>query len=575
MTRGLRWRRAIATLVAAVAVVGGLLVAGSAASAAPRPAPTPAPGPSRPQPAPGPSTGTPTPAPTPTPDPAPGPTPPGGLPNDSGGGGGGLFDIAGAIRDAIVGLIEWIGETGLSPVLATLGATVLSSPDLTGNPAVRTVWTTSLVAANSVFVLLVVAAGFTVMSRETLQALVGVREVLPRIAVAGISTNVSLLLVGKVVAFTNALCTAIAGQGVDGPAAVATIGQVLDQARQGTGGFLAGLLILGVLVMAVLVLITFVLRTSMLVLLVATAPLALICHATPQSEPLAYTWWRGLCAWAAIQVGQSVILLATLRVFLTPKGTTVLGVPAGGDGLLSILVCLTMLWLLVKLPGWMRTFILGPLGQGRGLIRQLVSTVLLFKTLGAVTGLTTTSTRSTRRPTHRTHRAASSTTATGTATTFRRPTMTPRRPPPPAPVSPPASPSPGPSPVGPVVFSHAPGHHRPRPGPAGAPGPVPFTSPPRTTAPRTATARPSPLVFSHPPVATPPSTGPRARPTAARFSAAPPPPARLAPPRTPPPPPTFSSAPAPPVSLRRRSAPPGPIFRPPAAPPSTDQGGED
>jgi hypothetical protein len=576
MTTPRVWRRLLLAFVVVVLAFGGLLAAGSAAMADPNPAPapTPAPAPSAPkatptptptpgppQPAPPPPTGKPSPTPVPTPDPAPGPLPPGGIPtgadDDSG---GGLFDIAGDIRNAIVSFIEWIATTGLKPVLTTLGGTVLSTPDLTANTAVHTVWMTSLVVANSIFVLLIVIAGFIMMSQHTLQAQYGLKEILPRIAVAGIVTNTSLLIIGKVIEIANALCTAIAGQGVDGNAAAATINEALSSAGNiGSGTFLIALLILGVMVMAIMVIITFVLRIAMLVLLIVLAPLALICHAIPQTEGLAYMWWRGLFACFAIQLGQAVILLATLRVFLTPKGPTVLGMPASSSGLLGVLVCLTMLWLLVKMPAWMRMFILGPLGQrhGGGLMRQIIGAVLTIKTLGAMTGITKATSRTVARTTR---------TATGRTTPVRR-AGTPTRRAVPATTTPPtAAPPPGGGPT--PAVAHTP--LSPRAGqsnvvPAGATAASPpgalKTSPPAVAfshAP-TLAARPRPTAavrFSHHTPASPPSPSPR--PTTS-------------------PRPVFSSAPTPPPSApaaaaqpspRRTSPPAAPTFSHPTRPPA-------
>lgn len=63
-----------------------------------------------------------------------------------------------------------------------------------------------------------------------------------------------------------------------------------------------------------------------------------------------------------------VVVLGTVKVFLTPSGLVLLGVPATASGLLGVLVCITMLWLPVKIPGMMKQYVLAPLGlrsQGR------------------------------------------------------------------------------------------------------------------------------------------------------------------------------------------------------------------
>jgi len=101
---------------------------------------------------------------------------------------------------------------------------------------------------------------------------------------------------------------------------VTAIEQILVTSATAPGmpSILYALLVLAVLVMAVGVVMTFILRTVLMVLLLGCAPLALICHATPQTEGLAYVWWRALAVCLSIQVGQAIIVLATVRVLLTP-----------------------------------------------------------------------------------------------------------------------------------------------------------------------------------------------------------------------------------------------------------------
>jgi hypothetical protein len=449
-------------------------------------------------------------SPAPTPTPTPVPSPPGGT---SGGvsvsvGGPAWFDIPGQIRKAINDFFVWVARTGLKPVLDTLGSTVLSTPDLTGNDKVRAFWTTSLLTANAVFVLFIVLAGFVVMSRETLQTQYGVKDMLPRLALGGIAANLSLLACGKVLWAANALTAAIAGQGVDGPAAAAALRQTVDSARYGTN-FLLALLVLALLVMALVVVIMFILRVAAIVLLVGIAPLALICHSTPQTEGLARLWWRALGACVGIQLAQAVIFLATLKVFLTPAGRIVLGMPATGSGLLGLLVCLTMLWVLIKLPGWTRQFVLGPLGQrrGRGLLGQLAYTYLTVRTLSAAAGLTRRSGKAGRTP-------GTPGAGTGTAPYPNGPRPSPYRPGPPRPSRPdPPRPSrpgparPSPAPAGPVTFSHTPAVQTPLGRPDGTNAAPTFSQQPTPANPTAAPPRGVPPArFSHPSPPQPTST---------------------------------------------------------------------
>ncbi|WP_436970726.1 hypothetical protein [Micromonospora rifamycinica] len=443
-------------------------------------------------------------------------------------------------------MVVWVAEQALQPVMEALGSSWLSTPDLTDNEQVKAFWTTSLIAANGVFVLFVVANGFLVTTRETLQTRHGLKQVLPRIAVGAVLANSSLIIGQKAIAVTNALTVALAGNSVDGPVAATAIRQITDDALQGQG-FLMVLLVIAVVVMCLLLEFTFVLRLAALVILLGIAPAALICHASPLTEGVAQLWWRAFLSCLGLQLGQAVVVMATVKVFLTPAGPTVLGVPATGNGLLGVVVCLTMLWLLIKLPGWMRQFVLGPLGQGngRGLLGQLVRAFVVTRTLGAAAGIL--------------GRTAPSSPAAG-RTPPRPPGPRPSRggprpPCPPRPSRPGPTPVP-PSPAGPVAFSHAPVTHTPLPAPSGTNAAPTFSHP---AAPSTPTAVPSgevaPVRFSHPAPPQPPSPSPAAPPGRVAFSDTPAPMARPAV-SGPAPAVTFSSA-SPPQTAPRR--PPGPV----------------
>jgi hypothetical protein len=478
-----------------------------------------------------------------------------------------MFDIPGQIRKAINEFLLWVAKTGLRPVMDALGTTVLSTPDVTGNPQVKAMWTTSLVTANGIYVLFVVLGAFIIASRETVQSSYGFKEIAPRLAMGAVISNVSLIVCGKAIEIANALTAAIAGQGVDGPSAAKAIAGILDQPLTGTNpNILLALLVIAVALLGVVVVISFLLRVALLVILLGIAPLALTCHATPQTEGIAYTWWRAFAACLGLQIAQAVIVLGTVKVFLTPSGLVLLGVPATASGLLGVLVCITMLWLLIKIPGLMKQYVLAPLGlrsQGRGLIGQLLQAYVMFKTLGAAAGIIGGGGK-TGRP-----RAAARpqpTTGTGTATGTRsaRPVPAPRgqaaRPTTPRPV-----PS-RPSPAAPVAFSNAPVTQTPLPAPAGTTGAPTFSNPPQPATPAPAPTGPAPAApFSHPSAPQPPSTRPSGSPAPVAFSNATP----AAPSRTPagpPPAATFSTPPVSQSAPRRPPAPVTPVFS--SAPPT-------
>ncbi|MET8529153.1 hypothetical protein [Micromonospora sp. NPDC005172] len=551
----IRSRRPVSLLLLGVVILAGLALSWAGPAHA---EPSPAPGPPATAPGTPPTPGVPdpgvrppgvdpppsapaTPAPTPVPSPTPGQP---SVDDDPA-----WYDIGGQIRKAVVDLVVWTAEQALQPVMEALGASWLSTPDLTTNEHVKAIWTTSLITANGVFVLFIVANGFLITTRETLQSQHGLKQVLPRIALGAVLANGSLLVCQQAIMLTNALTVAIAGNTVDGPAAAAAIGQIADNALQGKG-FLMVLLAVAVVVMCLLVEFTFILRLAALVILVGVAPAALICHASPLTEGIAHTWWRAFAACLGLQIGQAIIVMATVKVFLTPAGPTVLGVPSTADGLLGVLVCLTMLWLLIKLPGWMRQFVLGPLGQrnGRGLLGQLMHAYLTIKTLGAAAGIL--------------GGANAARTAGRTAPRPPGPRPSPGGPRPPRPPRPPhPGPTPvPPSPLGPAAFSHAPVTHTPLPAPSGTNAAPTFSHPAAPSTPPPAPSGGVPAAqFSHPSAPQPSPPAPAAPPARVAFSDA-----TATTPRATPsgaaPGVAFSAAPAPQSAPRRPPAPVTPVF---------------
>ncbi|MGA5304568.1 hypothetical protein ACPCHT_31980 [Nucisporomicrobium flavum] len=468
-----------------------------------------------------------------------------------------MFDIPGQIRKAINEFLLWVAKTGLTPVMDTLGSTALSTPDLTSNPHVKAFWTTSLIAANAIYALLVMLACFILASRETLQTQYGFKQIAPRLAVGAVASNVSLLLFGKIIEIANAVNSAIAGQGVDGPTAAQALTGILDQPLNGTNpNILLALLVIAAAVLGIVVVITFLLRIALLVLLFGIAPLALACHATPLTEGIAFIWWRAVGGCVGLQIGQAVVMVGAVKVFLTPSGLVVLGVPATTSGLLGVLVCVTMLWLLIKLPGLMKRFVLAPIGlrsQGRGLLGQVVQTILMIKTFGAAAGLTGAAKAGGAAASAGRPRAV-----TSTATTAARPVPVPRRRTGRAGTPRPVLPRP--SPVGPVAFSHAPVTQTPLPTRAGTNAAPTLSHPPQPAVPAPAPSGPAPAApFSHPNPASQPSPRPTTAAPPATFSNAASAPASPTP-VTPPQAATFSHAEPSQSAPHRPPAPVTPVF---------------
>ena len=364
-----------------VALAGAavLLVLGSAATAVAEPAPAPVPpistAPVNPAPSPslpgiyGPGFSPDSNIPAPS-GPVPGENAP--SPSDPG-----WLDIPGQIEKAID---EWFGnlvKLALDPVLHLLGATLLSSPNLTDG-RIAQVWDGVLITANTLYVLFVLVAGVTVMSHETVQTRYSLKQVAPRLLIGVVASNASLWAINQIVSVGNALSGAL----IDGRVAADGIGNMLTSLIVAklflpSGPMNLFFLLVG-LVLAVLgaaLLLGYLIRAVILIVLTVAAPLALSCHALPQTEGIAKLFWRAVFGCVAVQALQALVLITAVQVLFDPQANTILGLPNGGT-LLDLLICLCLFTVLLKIPGWVRRIVMGrspfhssPLS---GIARQLV-----------------------------------------------------------------------------------------------------------------------------------------------------------------------------------------------------------
>jgi len=298
----------------------------------------------------------------------------------SGPGAPGLFDITGHITAAINGWFTGLVTSALTPVAALLGRTLLATPDLAGQGRIGALWQLMVGIADALLVLLVLAGGAIVMSHETLQTRTAAKDIAPRIVVAAVAANASLAVCGQAIALADSLSQAVLGTGVP-PAGAGTVLSQLVVGSVGGGGIFLVLLGGVVAVLAIVLLATYVIRLALLVVLIVAAPLALVCHALPQTEALARLWWRAFAGCLAVQLGQSLVLITAVRVFLGSGGHANLGLASTG-GLVDLLVAACLCWVLVRIPTWVGRAVFGP--GHRGGPGRTLREVVLYKAVGAV-----------------------------------------------------------------------------------------------------------------------------------------------------------------------------------------------
>lgn len=292
----------------------------------------------------------------------------------------GVSNISGCVAKAIDGFFQRIVDSALDPLLKLLSTTLLTTPEPGEIPQIGVLWNQSWQLVTALYVLVVMAAGVLLMMRETLQTQWSIRELAPRLAVGFIAGAMSLLIATTAIGFANALAGALGGDGVGSGSAAAGLTELATTGPQSQSFGL--LLMLALVVMLVVLLISYVVRVAITILLVVSAPLALMCHGLPGIEGVARWWWRSFAACLAIQVVQSLTLVTVLRVFLTPGGWEVFGPNA--NGIVNLIVALALMGVLIKTPFWLLSVM--RIGHGRSFVGSITRGFIAYKTLGLLKG---------------------------------------------------------------------------------------------------------------------------------------------------------------------------------------------
>ncbi|GAA5121354.1 hypothetical protein [Haloechinothrix salitolerans] len=302
----------------------------------------------------------------------------GGGPADMGEADCGLFDLGCHLEALFRGIVE----SALNPLLRLMSDTLLMTPTLQDLPQVGPLWRNSWELGLAVYSTLILLAGILVMSYESVQTRYTIKELLPRLVVGFLAAFVSLFVAEKAIRVANALSSALLADGLDTDSAGDALGDMVSGALSGGGLFLL-LLGLALAVLLVALLITYILRVAITVILVIGAPLALVCHALPQTEGVARWWWRAFAAVLAIQIVQSLTLLVALRVFFDPSGWNPWGPTP--SGLINLLVAITLVYILLKIPFWILSATRLSGGR-RSLMGSVVRGWIAYKTFGVLTG---------------------------------------------------------------------------------------------------------------------------------------------------------------------------------------------
>ena len=194
-------------------------------------------------------------------------------------------DFISGLVNAVLNLLTSATQAALNWVLGLLSSTVFTSPDVTTLPQVRFVAGDAQVAANACMVLVVMVAGIIAMTHGSVQDRYTIKELLPRLVIGFAAANLSTLIVSGVIQAGNALTDALAGHRFNSTDAFDQIKRVITDTTTDPSMFLVALVLRELaLWMLVGLVITWLGRLGVLLIVAGVAPVALTCHALPQTD---------------------------------------------------------------------------------------------------------------------------------------------------------------------------------------------------------------------------------------------------------------------------------------------------
>ncbi|WP_405135103.1 conjugal transfer protein TrbL family protein [Nocardia sp. NBC_01388] len=287
------------------------------------------------------------------------------------------------MNNAIDSFFRTLVDSALNPLMDLLSTTLLTTPDPSSLPQIGVLWNSSWQLVLAMYGLVVIAAGILLMLHETLQTRWGWREILPRLVGGFIAGAMSMVLATEAIRFANGLATAIAGDEVSTNTASSAFKSMLQVGGPTTSIPLFTVFLLQALAIVLVILfITYVIRVAVTVVLIVSAPLAMMCYALPATEGVARWWWRAFSACLAIQVVQSMVLITGLKVFLSPGGWWFFGPTK--TGLTNVIVALALGWVLMKTPFWLMSAL--KISPGHGMVSSIVRGFIAYKTMGVLKG---------------------------------------------------------------------------------------------------------------------------------------------------------------------------------------------
>ncbi|MFG1952442.1 hypothetical protein [Micromonospora sp. NPDC048830] len=290
-------------------------------------------------------------------------------------------------------ILDWLATAILATLDALFGvisSALLITPNVTSLPQVQALTGRSVLVVDTIFVLAFVAAGVLTMTaggNETSRYTA--KDLGPRLIVGFVAAHFSQLWCGMLIDLANALTGALTTPSGDSDGALRAIKTHIGAGQDRTATLLFVVCVAIIAVLLAATAFSVIVRFAIVLVLTAVAPLALACHALPQTDPVARLWWRSYAGILAVPVAQGLTLYAGQWMLTDPQHLMpVLGLPVDPGGALNLFVVMVMLWTTLRVPTLMSRFVsAGASNRGVNMLGAAVRVLVVQQATRAVPGL--------------------------------------------------------------------------------------------------------------------------------------------------------------------------------------------
>lgn len=288
------------------------------------------------------------------------------------------------------GIVDWFADRlldSLDALIAVITNVLLITPNVTGLPQVQALTGRAVWIVDTMFVLVFLAVGVLTMTNQgDERSRYTVKDLIPRCVVGFITAHFSQLITGQMIDLANGLTSALTEQNFHPDDAFQAMRNHITTAGQG-GGLLILVCVSIILFLMAATCCSAIVRFALALVLTAAAPIALACHALPQTDPVARLWWRVFTGVLAVPILQGFVLFAAQWMLLDPAAMLpMLGLPAEPGSVLNLFVVIVLLWTCVKVPGLVRRYATEG-GRGTNVLGAMVKVIVVQQISRAIPGI--------------------------------------------------------------------------------------------------------------------------------------------------------------------------------------------